>query len=303
MKWPRLRWRGRFSPEQLFSAHFSEPLDQEWVNGLIGRATLLLALLSVGCAMPRFPGLSSLEDSLLYQPTRYPKIEPQPPELLKEDVWFTAKDGTKLNGWYCPVEHPRAVVLFAHGNAGNVADRWPTFRLFTARLGVTIMGFDYRGYGRSEGKPSEEGLLADARAARKFLAEKAGVKESDIVLYGQSLGGAVMVDLATNDGARGLILQSTFTSLADVANYKFPLTPPGNALQNRFDSLSKIGKYHGRLVIAHGTDDDLVPISQAKTLYAAANEPKVFVAAVEAGHNFSPSLEYLITLDDFFNRL
>ena len=266
-------------------------------------AGALVVVHFAGCATVRMPGVGMLEDSLVYQPTSYPKKEPQPPELVKEDVWFESSDGVKLHGWHCPVEKPRAVVLFAHGNGGNVADRWPKYRLFTARLGVTIMSFDYRGYGQSEGRPSEKGLLDDARAARKFLAAKAGVNESEIVLLGQSLGGAVMVDLAANDGARGLILESTFTSLADVANHNFPLTPPGRILRNKFDSLSKIGAYHGRLVIAHGTDDKLVPISQAQTLYAAANEPKAFVAATGAGHNWTPTLEYVITLDDFFAQL
>ena len=256
-----------------------------------------------GCASPGIPGLARLEDSLVYHPSTYPKEEPQPSTFLKEDVSFETADGVKLHGWYCPVEQPRAVVLFAHGNAGTVADRWQKYRLFNERLGVTILGFDYRGYGKSEGKPSEAGLLADARAARKFLAAKSGVPESDVVLCGQSLGGAVMVDLAAADGARGLILESTFTSLADVANYKFPLTPPGRILKNKYDSLSKIGAYHGRIVIAHGTADGLVPIDQAKRLYAAANEPKTFVAVQDAGHNWTPSLEYVITLDDFFNRL
>jgi fermentation-respiration switch protein FrsA (DUF1100 family) len=167
-----------------------------------------------------------------------------------------------------------------------------------------VLAFDYRGYGHSEGRPSETGLFADARAARKFLAAKAGVPESEVVLYGQSLGGAVAVDLAAHDGARGLILESTFTSLADVANYKFPLTPPGRILQNRFDSVQKIGNYGGPLLIVHGESDSLVPIEQAKSLYAAAAaKPKSFVAIPGADHNWEPTLEVIAALDAFLREL
>lgn len=267
------------------------------------RTSLLLLMCGLSGCTTRLPGLALIENHVLYQPTDYPQDEPPIAALVKEDVWFESADSVKLHGWYCPVDQPRAIVLFAHGNGGNVADRHEFYRLLTLRLGVTVLGFDYRGYGQSEGKPSEAGLLADARAARKFLASKAGVPEQDVVLYGESLGGAVMVDLAASDGARGLILESTFTSLADVANYKFPLTPPGRLLQNKYDSLSKIGDYHGRLLIAHGKEDGLVPIDQAKRLYAAANDPKSFFAAEGAGHNWSPSYEYLVTLDDFLRRL
>jgi fermentation-respiration switch protein FrsA (DUF1100 family) len=196
------------------------------------------------------------------------------------------------------------VVLFAHGNCGNLTDRWERIRLLANRLHATVLAFDYRGYGRSEGRPSETGLFADARAARKFLAEKAGVPESEIVLYGQSLGGAVAVDLAVRDGARGLILESTFTSLADVANHNFPLTPPGRILKNRFDSIEKISSYHGPLLIVHGESDTLVPIAQAKSLYAAAAaEPKSFVAIPGAEHNWKPTLEVISALDAFLRQL
>jgi fermentation-respiration switch protein FrsA (DUF1100 family) len=260
-------------------------------------ASLLLAAL--GCS----PGVltAALEDKLVYHPSGPPKKDTSPTDLVKEDVWFQAPDGVKLHGWYCPVENPRGVVLFAHGNAGTVADRATKLRLLTKRLGVTVLAFEYRGYGHSEGKPSEPGLLADARAARRYLAQRTGVAEREIVLYGQSLGGAVMVDLAAGDGAAGLVLESTFTSLADVANYKYPLTPPGKLLVNCFDSISKIGRFNGPLVVAHGARDRIVPITQAKELFAAAGEPKWFVGIPDGGHDWTPTLEFISAVENVLN--
>jgi fermentation-respiration switch protein FrsA (DUF1100 family) len=274
-------------------------MDVLVLTRIVGAFVVLVG--AMGCSSLRPPGLAALEQKLLYQPTKYPEGEWAPDGLVKEDVWFES-DGLRLHGWYCPVVNPRAVVLFAHGNAGNVSHRADKLRLFSERLGVTIMGFDYRGYGRSEGEPSEAGLIADARAARAFLARKTGVPEGAIVLYGQSLGGAVMVDLASADGAGGLILESTFTSLRDVANYNFPLTPPGRLLQNKFDSLAKMPAYRGPALMAHGEEDTLVPIKQAEALFAAANEPKWFVRVPGAEHNWKPTLLYVSALDQFFTQ-
>jgi fermentation-respiration switch protein FrsA (DUF1100 family) len=263
-------------------------------------ACLLLA--ASGCAAVGTL-TAPLEHHILYQPSGPPPDAFQAEGLTKEDVWFETADRVKLHAWYCPVENPVAVVLFSHGNGGNLTHRAERLRLLTRRLGVTVLAFDYRGYGRSEGDPSEAGLYADARAARKFLAAKAGVPESAIVLYGQSLGGAVAVDLAAADGARGLILESSFTKLADVANRKFPLTPPGKILKNQFASIEKLPAYRGPLLVLHGEQDSLVPIAQGKALYAAANGPKSFVAIPGADHNWDPTLEVIAALDAFVHGL
>jgi fermentation-respiration switch protein FrsA (DUF1100 family) len=167
---------------------------------------------------------------------------------------------------------------------------------------VTVFAFDYRGYGRSEGTPSEQGVLADARAARRWLAEREGVAEQDIVLYGRSLGGGVAVDLAAKDSARALILESTFTSLPAVANDALPLWP-GVIMLNRYNSLAKIGDYHGPLLMSHGDADEVIPIAQGERLFAAANEPKRFVRIAEADHNWSPPKYYVEQLDQFFLSL
>ena len=265
---------------------------------------ILVSIMLSSCASPIGLRLGWIDDPIVYQPSRVMEDDLQTLALVAhEEANFNSADGTKLHGWYCPVENPKAVVLFAHGNAGNLSDRVPLLRAWTKQLGVTVMIFDYRGYGKSEGTPSEQGLLADARAARKWLATRANIAESEIVLYGRSLGGGVMVDLAAKDGAKALVLESTFTSLPDVANDAFPITPVGFLMRNKFRSIDKIGTYRGPLWIAHGNVDKVIPFEHGQKLFEAANEPKEFVPIAGAGHNTPPSNAYLKLLRVFFENL
>jgi len=239
----------------------------------------------------------------VYQPIRFPDGNWQPPELEFEDAWFTAEDGTSLHGWFIPHKNPRAVVLFAHGNAGNLSHRAETLKILNDRHQLSVMIFDYRGFGRSEGTPSEQGLLQDARAARNWLSQRTGVTEKEIVLLGRSLGGGVMVELASRDGARGLALASTFTSLPDVARHALPLVPARLLMTNRFNSLSKIENYHGPLLQSHGDQDSLIPYRLAKRLFKAANEPKRFITIEGGDHNSLQSEEYRVAFDEFIDSL
>jgi hypothetical protein len=249
-----------------------------------------------------FDPLGKLEKSLIFAPSRYPIGNWQPAGLVFEDAWFTAKDGTRLHGWYVPRPQPRAVVLFCHGNGGNVALWADVLRILHDRMGVTAMGFDYRGYGRSEGTPSEAGVLADARAARAWLAQRAGIGENQIVLMGRSLGGAVAVDLAV-DGARGLVLESTFTSMPEVGHATMPWLPVRALMRTQFNSLAKIGNYHGPLLQSHGTADRLIPYAMGRQLFEAANEPKQFVVIPGGDHNDPQSDAYYAALFEFLGRL
>ncbi len=243
------------------------------------------------------------ENSLIYYPDRHPVGEWNPPGLTFEDAYFESKDGTRIHGWYCPSPNPRAVVLFAHGNAGNLSHRWPLMRMWQKRFGVTIMMFDYRGYGRSEGSPHEAGLLSDARAARKWLSEHANIPQQDIVLVAESLGGGVMVDLAASDGARGLILENTFTSIPDVAAHHMPWLPVRLLLRTRFDSVNKIKSYQGPLLQVHGNADQIVPYELGKRLFETANEPKRLVTVELGDHNDPPTEAYLTAIDEFLDQL
>ena len=257
-----------------------------------------ILLLMAGCH-----SMATFESSAIFQPSRYPEGNWQPAGLQFEDAWFASADGTHLHGWYVPHEHPRATVLYCHGNAGNLSGWADVLRILHDRVGVAVMIFDYRGYGRSEGKPSEEGVLADARAARAWLARRAKIAENQIVLMGRSLGGGVAVDLAAADGARALVLESTFTSLPDVAQTMFPLLPVRLVMQTKFNSAAKIANYHGPLLQSHGTADRLIPYRIGCKLFDAANQPKQFVPIPGGDHNDPQTEEFYRVLSAFLDRL
>ena len=264
-------------------------------------ATLAIALLVVVILAMIF------EESLIFLPSRYDGAAAWTPSGLDyEDVFFAASDGTQLHGWYCPSESPRAVVLFAHGNAGDITYRTDIARRLQ-RMGLSVFLFDYRGYGRSEGKPNEEGVLLDARAARGRLAELAGVVQQDIVLMGRSLGGAVAVDLAAQEGARGLILENTFTSMPDVAAVHYPWLPVRTFMRTRLDSVSKLPSYRGPILQSHAEHDSIIPLQLGRRLFDAARADdgyeKTFFTVERADHNDPHPREYYLVLDQFIDAL
>lgn len=226
-----------------------------------------------------------LENSLIYFPAKYPSGWWNPRGLQFEDAEFQAADGTQLHGWFFESQHPQAVILFCHGNAGNLTHRVDVMEELPRHANASLLLFDYRGYGKSEGSPDEVGVLADTRAARKWLADRAGVAEKDIVLWGESIGGAIAVDLAAKDGARGLIVEDAFTSLPEVGAYHYPLLPVRWLMRSQLNSLANIGRYQGPLLMAHGDADSIVPYSFGQRLFAAANEPKRFITQAGADHN------------------
>jgi fermentation-respiration switch protein FrsA (DUF1100 family) len=198
---------------------------------------------------------------------------------------------------------PRATLLFCHGNAGNITLLAQWLADLNRFQGVSVMTFDYRGYGRSGGEPTEEGILADARAARSWLARREGIEERDIVLMGQSLGGAVAIDLASKDGARGLAVLSSFTSLPDAALDHMPWLPAWWAMTMRLHSLEKIKEYHGAVLISHGDADEVIPYPHGLALYDAAAGPKRLVRVPGGRHNDPQHAEYHQALDEFLRSL
>jgi uncharacterized protein len=270
------------------------------------RALAVLSFLAIsGCAgsFARFSPLAAFETANVFLPVKYPQGDWDAAAHGAEDAWFSAADGTRLHGWHLPHADPAAVVLFAHGNAGNVSLQAESLRTLHDEHHLSVMTFDYRGYGRSAGHPDEAGILQDARAARAWLAQREQLPESEIVLLGHSLGGGVMIDLAANDGARGLVVASTFTSLPDVASAHAPFVPARWLMRNRLESIEKIGNYRGPLLIIHGDADEVIPYEQGLSLYQAANEPKAFVTKPGARHNDPMSHKERRALDAFLASL
>ena len=262
------------------------------------------AAASPGCAaLGRYSPTMGLESRGIFQPAKYPHGEWVQTDVLVQDANFAAQDGTKLHGWFAAHEQPKGHALLLHGNAGNVTLLAKTLRTLNRRHNLAVLALDYRGFGKSEGKPSEEGLYQDARAARRWLAEKERIAETDVILMGVSLGGAVAVDLAARDGARGLVLANTFTSLPAAAQLQMPWLPMNLVLATRMNSLAKIKDYHGSLLISHGDADEVVPYQQGQALYDAAPGPKKFITAAGGKHNDPQPEEYRVALDEFIAQL
>ncbi len=242
------------------------------------------------------------EEQFIFFPTRYPAGYWDLEGSSIENAWFTSADGTPLHGWYLRHPDPKWIILFCHGNAGNVTHRGDVLRILNDALDASVLIFDYQGYGRSSGRPSEKAVLRDARAARAWLAAREGVAEDEIVVMGRSLGGAVAVDLAAKDGAKALILESTFTSVPDMAKRLYPVPGLHLLLRTRLDSLSKIGDYAGAVFISHGDADTIVPHDLGKRLYEAAGDPKEFYTIPHGDHNDSQPREYYGRLRSFLEE-
>ena len=244
------------------------------------------------------------EESLIFFPSKYPNGDWSPQGLTVEDAQFTAADGTKLHGWYVPHGKPLAQVLFFHGNAGNLTHRIDVLRELHRRVGVAVLIVDYRGYGKSEGKPNEAGILQDGRAARKWLAERAGITENDVVLMGRSLGTGVATDLTTDVKPKALILENAFTSMPDVAGVHYPFLPVQLAMSTRLNSREKIASYHGPLLQSHGTIDEVIPFELGQKLYdACPSEHKRFLPFEGMRHNDFHQPEYYDNMREFVMAL
>ena len=245
-----------------------------------------------------------LENALLYPAPKFPEGDWRAPFLDHEDVHFNSGDGTKLHGWLAEHPNPRAVLMYCHGNGDCVGYLGRLMQELRDKHQLTVFAFDYRGYGKSEGSPSEAGILADGDAAQKWIAERTGRKPADIVLMGRSLGGGVAVDLAAKNGARALILQNTPTSMPDAAAYMYWFAPVHLLMKNRYDSLSKIGAYAGPVLISHGTADTLVPFALGQKLFAAVkSEIKHFFPISGGGHNDPEPPDYDAALEQFLASL
>jgi fermentation-respiration switch protein FrsA (DUF1100 family) len=248
--------------------------------------------------------LSLVERWLVYPAPRAHDGDWVAADFPHEDIQFAGADGAKLHGWYVPHPNPKAVVLFCHGNGENVAELRPLLELLRDQTDVSIFAWDYRGYGKSVGKPHESNLLADARAAQLVLAKHAGVEPSDIVVYGRSLGGAVAVGLAAEHPVRGMVLERTFADMVETAAYHFPWLPVRWVMKNRYPSIERIVTYRGPLFQSHGTADEVVPFEMGKKLFdAATTAKKTFFVVEEGSHNAPQPPEYYKALGEFFDSL
>ena len=236
------------------------------------------AILAAGIGMRK-----SLVETMLYHPAAGTAHAPERFGIDADEIRLVSEDGVHLHAYHLRAPGSTRALLFLHGNAGNAAHRLPNADALR-RLGVDVLLIDYRGYGFSEGNPSEAGLNADARAGLDYLTGSLGFDTQRVVLFGRSLGGAVAVDVAQDRELGGLILESTFSSLADVASRHF--TPVARYFtRGGYASAEKISRVRAPLLFFHGDNDRIVPYELGKRLFAAAPEPKAFETLAGAGHN------------------
>jgi fermentation-respiration switch protein FrsA (DUF1100 family) len=237
----------------------------------------------------------------VFFPIRYPEGDWHLQERARaEDVWLTTADGVRIHGWWFATNAADCATLFLHGNAGNVTHRIDHAHA-VVEAGSSVLVLDYRGYGKSTGVPAERGLYRDADAGYDWLIA-AGFGSDRVIIHGESLGAAVATELAARRACAALVLESPFSSLNDMANMLVPFL--GGALIRGFDTRTRIERVRCPLLIIHGDADEIIPISQAKTVFAAANEPKTFWPVHRAGHNdilYHAGDEYVARLKRLYN--
>jgi fermentation-respiration switch protein FrsA (DUF1100 family) len=222
-----------------------------------------------------------IEGRSVFFPTKEIEYSPKELALDFQEVFFKAQDDTELHGWLVPKEGARYTILFCHGNAGNVSHRVEKLKFFN-ELGYSVFIFDYRGYGLSKGRPSERGVYLDVRGAYNYLLSRKILSEQ-IIGYGESLGTAVIIDLAKQYKMRGLIIDSALSSFKDMVKAIFPFLPHW-IFASRFDSEDKIKFIKIPKLIIHSVNDEIVPFRQGRKLYESAPEPKEFLQ-IHGGHN------------------
>lgn len=248
---------------------------------------LLYILLAAGLVYAVLTGwLFFMQPRLIYYPDMPGRDIGPAPDVIGleyEDVRLTTTDGERLHGWFVPHPSARATLLFAHGNAGNISHRLDSIRLFHD-LGLAVLIFDYRGYGLSSGTTTEQGTYRDADAAWHYLVDERGISPAAIVLFGRSLGAAVIADLAARARPGAVILESAFTSVPDMAARLYPWLPVRWLASYRYDNAEKVRKFTAPVMVIHSRDDEIIPFGQGEQLFAAANEPKQFLE-LDGGHN------------------
>ncbi|MCZ6690501.1 MAG: alpha/beta hydrolase [Planctomycetota bacterium] len=249
--------------------------------------------------------LRILENRLIYRPMRELRGDPSRIGIPFEDTSIASADDVRLHGWWVPEREAGLAVLVLHGNSGNISYILEQIALFHA-LGVGILAVDYRGYGRSDGRPTEGGLYRDADAALRYLHEVRRFPLDRIVVFGKSLGGAVAVNLASKERVGGLIIESTFTTLKEFVRRFIRALPVHLLVQSRFDSLGKIRGVAGPILAIHGEEDEVVPIDLGRRLIEAAVVEKEFFAVPGANHDNVLRVggdDYRTRLQSFFDQL
>lgn len=262
------------------------------VKGIFIILLIFFVAASFSCFYPQ------IENFFVFYPVSGFDGSPGEIGLKAEDIYFRTDDKTKLHGWFFPGQEGLPVMLFCHGNAGNISHRLDNIKFLLDR-GLPVFIFDYRGYGKSGGRPSEGGLYRDGLAAYDFLVNEKSIPGEMILIFGRSLGAAVAIEIALNRKIRALIIESAFTSSKGMAQTLFPFNLISFLLPPHYNNREKIARIKVPKLMIHGEDDDIVPFYMAQELFGAAQPPKYFYPIKNAGHNDT----YLIGGRPYFETL
>lgn len=230
---------------------------------------------------------SPLYNKLLFFPTRTLAVDMESlAGAKKETVEIPSTNNSKLSAWYFPVTDARGTVIISHGNGGNISHRVPLIGMLI-RNNLSVLAYDYQGYGQSTGEPSIKNICQDGLAAYDYLVTTRDINPSKVIVYGESLGGAVTSYIANHRKVGAIILQSTFSSLPHIARARIPLMKlyPSSLFPDKLDNTQMLAKDHAPVLIVHGKQDKLIPIEEAELLNSKLADPKTFVAIEGAGHN------------------
>jgi len=260
-----------------------------------GPYLILIVLLLILCFRIFY---RQVENFFIFYPDARFEAVPSSFGLMHQEISFLAEDGTKLHGWFFPLKEDAPLMLFCHGNAGNISHRLENVKLLLDH-GLQVFIFDYRGYGRSKGRPSEQGLYQDGLAAYDFLTAHRRIVPKKIVVFGRSLGAAVAIEIALHREVKCLIIESAFTSTKEMAKSLPLFMPLSFMLPPHYNNMAKISRINAPKLIIHGEADEIVPFSMGRKLYHAATPPKYFYPISRAGHNDT----YMVAGRKYFRTL
>jgi fermentation-respiration switch protein FrsA (DUF1100 family) len=253
------------------------------VGGKFWSVIWLVIFVPIGLYIGLLVVLTAFQSRLIYFPQRDIIATPDEIGLSYEDVYFEAPDGVKLSGWFIPAEDSRGVILYCHGNGGNISHHLEFIRIYH-RLGLSTFVFDYRGFGRSEGKPTEQGTYLDAEGAWRYLVEDRNIPPTEIIIFGRSLGGPIAARLGRDYKPKALIIESAFTSVRDIAADLYPYLPVRFMSRFDYNTMDYLRGVRSPVLIVHSRDDEIVPFKHGRRLFEAAGEPKEFLE-ITGSHN------------------
>ena len=259
------------------------PLSTKVIKKLISRMlhSIVFILVSVWVLLSLL--LYLFQPKFVYFPLSGIDYTPDMAGLAYEDIYFETEDNIELNAWFIPVAGAEKTLLFFHGNGGNISHRLDSLKIFH-ELGLSVFIIDYRGYGQSQGTTSEQGTYRDAEAAWRYLTKSRGISDKDIIVFGRSMGAAVATWLANQYTPNLLILESTFTSVADMAKHYYPYLPTQLLTRIKYASIDRIESIQCPILFSHSQTDEIVPFELGVQLFEQAREPKMFMQ-LKGGHN------------------